>query len=251
MNRTAITSMEGLRNWWDLDPEAPYFTIYRGRSSKATEIIHRNATVTDHDQAWEMLEQIIDTNSGHGGEFTVLRNDKPTTGYGKKVVIIMDSPHRLPAVAGMPAPAVPGMPYVGATPEAIQGYIAEQIQKERQSWELEKKVADLEAAIQAGNQGSFIERTFDRITQHEKFDSILDVLLVRLLNPKGAPQPTHVAVSGVPQDHGDGFMYDTQRIHAALERIRAHFPDIHATLDRLAEFCDRNPEMAKNLLNQI
>lgn len=247
MNRTAMTSMESIRTWWEADSERPYFSLYRGtRGTKPSDIIIRNDTLDDLDAAWEMLEQMLTINSGEGGEFTILRTDKPKSNYGMKGVVVLSQVPATPAIAG-----IPGMPFIGAG-QSIQAFIAGEIEKEREKWDLAKKVEDLEAAINAGQEGGPIERFLNRLLDSPKIDGILDVVLSKVLTPANTPQPSHVAVSGAPGAAASGqFQYDTERIAASLERIRAHFPDIHGTLDRLADFIDRNPEMARSLFNQM
>lgn len=246
MNRTAMTSIEDLRTWWEADNERPYFTLYRGtRATKASDIIIRNDTIEDLEPAWDMLEQMLTINSTEGGEFTILRADKPKSNYGMKGVVVLSHARATPAVAG-----IPGMPFIGAG-QNIQSFIAGEIEKEREKWELSKKVDDLEAAINAKQEGSLVERALNRVIDGDKLDALIGVLIDKFLSPKGAHVPSHVAVSGAPGAAPDQFQYDTERIAAALERIRAHFPDVHGTLDRLADFIDRNPEMAKSLFNQM
>lgn len=246
MNRTAMTSMEAIRTWWEADRERPYFTLYRGaRATKASDIIVRNDTIEDLEPAWDMLEQMLTINSSEGGEFTVLRTDKPKSNFGMKGVVVLNHAHATPSVAG-----IPGMPFIGAG-QNIQSFIAGEIEKEREKWDLAKKVEDLEAAINAGQEGGPIERFLNRLLDSPKIDGILDVVLSKVFAPPSGAQPSHVAVSGAPGAAADQFQYDTERVAAALERIRAHFPDIHGTMDRLADFIDRNPEMAKSLFNQM
>lgn len=245
MNRTAMTSMESIRTWWEADPERPYFSLYRGtRGTKPSDIIIRNDTLGELEPAWEMLEQMLTINSGEGGEFTILRTDKPKSNYGMKGVVVLSHATATPAIAG-----IPGMPFIGAG-HNIQTYIAGEIEKEREKWDLAKKVEDLEAAINAGQQGSWLDRIGEKIIEGDTLNNLVNLIVAKLM-PQ-APKASHVAVSGAPgAATDDQFQYDTERIASALERIRAHFPDVHGTLDRLADFIDRNPEMAKNLFNQM
>lgn len=246
MNRTALTSIEAVRTWWEADDERPYFVLFRGsRSPKPVDIIVRNDSIENAADAWDYLEQMLTINSGEGGDFTILRTDKPKSNYGHRAVVVLN-PSPQAAVSGL----MPGMPFIGAG-QNIQSYIAGEIEKEREKWDLAKKVEDLEAAINAGQEGGPIERFLNRLLESPKIDGILDVVLSKVLTPAQAHQPSHVAVSGAPGVPGDHFQYDTDRVAQALERIRAHFPDIHGTLERLADFIDRNPEMAKSLFNQM
>lgn len=248
MNRTAITSIDNLRAWWEVDNERPYWTLYRGsRNAKGADIIARNDTLDDLESSWDMLENMITINSGEGGEFTVLRTDKPKGNFGNKAVVVLS--HALaPAGVG----SLPGLPFVAGSPQGIQAYIAGEVEKAKESWELRKQVEDLSAMINAKQEGTGLERIFNKLLESDKIGTILDVVLAKFLTPAGA-QASHVAVSGAPgvQHDPDAFQYDTERVAAALERIRAHFPDIHGTLDKLAGFIEKNPSMAKSLFNQM
>lgn len=244
LNRTAITNLDDLSKWWESDPERPYWTLYRGVRPSKQDVIARNDTIEDLAGAWEVLQQMLFINSTGGGEFLILRSDKPKGNYGHKVVVVLNmSPQSAPGIGGMMSPT----PFIGEQP-AIQAVIEKEVEKAKHAWELERKVEDLEAAINAGNEGTGLERVFNRIIDHPKIDTILEVLLVKLLGPK--PQ-THVAVSGVPTSEEEGFQYDTDRVINALEGIREHFPDIHSFLDRLAAYVQANPEMAKTIFKQI
>lgn len=253
--RTAITSLENLRQWWEVDNKSPYWTLYRGsRSSKGTDVIARNDTLDDHETSWDMLEQMISINSQEGGEFTILRTDKPKGNFGPKVVVILS---HAPAYQGAPSVSgIPGLPFVAGSPQGIQAYIADEVKKERHSWELEKKVEDLEAAINAKQEGSLFERAINKLIETDKIGNLLEIIIAKAMGPTGAPQMSHVAVSGMPgasqaDTPTNQFQYDTVRVANAMERIRVYFPDIHETLEKLANYIETNPEMAKTIFNQM
>lgn len=248
--RTAITSIDNLRQWWEVDTERPYWTLYRGsRNAKGADVIARNDTLDDQESSWEMLEQMISINSQEGGEFTILRTDKPKGNFGNKAVVVLN---QMPAYQAAGVAGLPGMPFVAGTPQGIQAYIADEVKKERQNWELEKKVEDLEAAINAKQEGGLLERSLNRLIESDKIGTILELVLAKFLGPVGVPQPSHVAVSGAPGAGAPAqFQYDTDRVSHALERIRAHFPDIHETLEALANYIEKNPDMARTIFNQM
>lgn len=247
MNRTAITKLDDLQTWWEADQDRPYWVLYRGtRGGKGADIIQRNDVIDDIAESWDTLATAITINSHQGGEFTINRADKPRANYGNKAVVVLSQAPSQASIAGYP-----GMPFIGGGND-IQSYIAGEIEKEREKWDLAKKVEDLEAAINAGQEGGPIERFLNKLMESPKIDGILDVVLSKVLAPGQAPQASHVAVSGAPgAQASEQFMYDTERVAGALERIRAHFPNIHETLDQLADFIERNPEMAKNLFKQM
>lgn len=249
--RSTITSIDDLKRWWDADPTKPYWSLYRGLRYNKTDVLVRNTTIEDPDEAFKLLEDMIQVNGGAGGDFVIARSEKPLSNYVEKAYLSLHAHGAMPGVAGYPAP-YPGMALAGIPAgKSLDDVLAERINSEREKWELSKKVEDLEGSIQGMQEGTGIERVFNRLLDHPKLDAMVDILLTRLLGPK--PAPANVAVSGMPgeEEAHEGFQYDSNRVITALEQIREHFPDIHEFLDKLAAYIASNPGQAKMIFKSL
>ena len=54
-----------------------------------------------------------------------------------------------------------------------------------------------------------------------------------------------------PDPNATETQYDYDRIDPALDRLNRVFPDTEGTLEKLANWAAANPDMAKQMLNQI
>lgn len=245
--RSTMESLDDLKVWWDADSKKPYWSLYRGLRWDKNAVLARNHDIDDPDESFKLLEQMIDVNSRGGGDFIIARAEKPASNWVVKgYLCIQDTnfAYRNPGIAGYPA-------MMGALPpgKTVDDIVAERVNSEREKWELSKKVDDLEAAINGAQEGTGLERLINRLLDHPKIDGIMDVVLTHVFTPKGAAQPTKVAVSGVPGE--EEHIYDDERIVHALERIRPHFPDVETFIEKLAAWVESNPDMARNLFKQI
>lgn len=246
--RSTINNIDDLRRWWDADPKKPYWSLYRGLRYNKNDVLVRNWEIEDHDEAFKLLEDMIQVNAPSGGDFVIARSEKAASNYVEKVYLsLITSPQAMPGIAGYPV-SHPGM-VAGLPPgKTIDEVLTERVAAEKEKWELSRKVEDLEATISGMQEGTGIGRVFNKLLDHPKLDSMLDVLLSRVLGP--SPQPTQVAVSGMPSDDGE-FQYDSDRIIDALEKIREHFPEIHEFMEKLARYVQENPGQAKMVFKTL
>jgi hypothetical protein len=241
---SGFASIETLESWFKGN-NLPYFTVYWGRSKEGKNVLRRSIDEKTTEEAWEDLENLLESAGGNGGVFTILQSEKPRSNYGFTAIL------NLPQA---PAAAVNGI-HAPIGYNTINEAINERIENEREKWELAKAVQDLQGAIE--NQGSFLERISERILNNPKIDQIVEVLALRFLGG-GQPKPAAVHVSGFegqqataqPEDQSTEFTYDTDRILPALEVIRATIGDPHSFMEVLARICVDNPELVKSIYKQ-
>jgi hypothetical protein len=254
-----IDNFRDLRNWF-MDGNVPKFTIAHGDIS-SRRYVYQQDEVIDVEEAYEQLEEKLNMFAKNGGTFTV---KLPTKNGGNGWTIMFKLP-RAEGSAGAGGIGATGA-FIGG--QGVEHYIAEKISDKMENFELRRKVEDLEAAI--NGQGSLLERVFNRIAEHPNFDpgALADKLLstvsgiftaMAVKNGAGA----NVGLSGFGGTTGgpdpntgtpEEMEAMSQRIGMALERIAAVFPEVNIAdlMSGLAEYVEKNPEMARMLLvNQI
>lgn len=228
----AITNLENLKVWF-MEGKYPYWTLYRGNPvTKATNeaTVARNTDIEDIEEAWGLLERIL--SSFTNGVFTVFAKPRFEGNVGNKTLfttgIVVEETTGINGVGDKSL-----APYIGSIDQILD--------KEKKTWELERKVEDLEAAMH-GKQ-SVGDRIFGLLEAN--MEPIINNLLPLLLQ-KFSPQPGTIG-GPVKQMVDPG---SENAIEDALSRISAHF-DLNEVLPKLATWIEKNPQMAANLLNTI
>lgn len=232
-----IGDIDALKRWWDYnqtqaDPK-PFFTLFRGPESKTDRVIFRNTEISDVNEAWEALEDILEMHTQHGGLFKVYITNKPSHNIGIQTLYKVANPQ---------APNYQGIGMM----QGQKMYTEEDLKREKQIWDLEQAIKDLRAEQDAkvgemeGMMGEFMPIIKDLA---HKFG-------IRMIT--GQPvAPTMPAPAMAGSYHPDmeateGFDYD--RIEPALDRLREVFPDTESTIEKLARWARENPDTAKNLM---
>ncbi len=227
----AITNLENLKVWF-MEGKFPFWTLYRGNPvTKATNeaTVARNPDIDDMEESWTMLEKLL--SSFENGVFTVYAKPKYDGNLGNKTlfttgIVLEDNP-------GISGVGIKGLsPYIGSIDQILE--------KEKKTWELERKVEDLETAM-IGKQ-SIGDRIFGLLEAN--MEPIINNLLPMLLQ-KLSPQPGTIG-GPVKQPISSS----ENNVEDALARIAVHF-DLEDVLPKLATWIEKNPDMARNLLNTI
>lgn len=227
----AINNLENLKVWF-MEGKYPFWTLYRGNPvTKATNeaTVARNTDIEDMEEAWGLLERIL--SSFQNGVFTVFAKPRFDGNFGNKTlfttgIVLEDNP----GIGGIGDKGL--SPYIGSIDQILE--------KEKKTWELERKVEDLETAM-IGKQ-SIGDRIFGLLEAN--MEPIINNLLPMLLQ-KLSPQPGTI---GGPVKQS--IASSDNNVEDALARIAVHF-DLEDVLPKLATWIEKNPDMARNLLNTI
>lgn len=249
MTKGAITDLNALKEWFALQKKSPLWSLYRGaRPSKSADRIHSNDDISDPDQSWDLLYEIL--SALNDGDYMVqVKANASTTNGNTMIFTKMGNGSSSPAISGAPV-----MPYLGGMNP--QDYIQSELKKGMETFRLQQQVENLEAALEEKQRGGMLDRAINAILEHPKLDSIINgigQIALAKFAPR-APMGAAVGVAGFesqdqvnPQD-GE-FYYEGDKMMASLDRIRVHFPDIYKFLEGLAVFIEANPEMAKAYFN--
>lgn len=235
-----IRSIESLEKWFRAVGK-PCFTLsYLGQ---ANQVIARNTTVEDMGEAWEMLRMHVLAQAEYGRaqmHVIVYANDKggPNNPSGRTNIDLL-SQHHPAHFAG-----IAGMPTGNAVPEdKIAGILAEA----REKWEMEKRLDDLEAQLNAPPDDLF-EKTATLI-ERIGTTPIGSILLAKLMG--GAPVLPPAPITGTPKADNDPSPDDAEDFDDNIDRtaqiLGVSDAKLAATLRRFAE---TNPEVAKQLFQQ-
>lgn len=247
-----ITDIEKLKKWFDLcqtqEEKRPYFTIYRGNEAKVDRVIYRNSEISEPEEAWDALQNILEMHTDAGGTFRIFITGKP--GFSNGMTTIFKVPGQFPQMPQSPYMAGPyGSGMYGNM--SIREVIEEEKARERKFWELEQRIKDLQAEQEAkvGEMDSMLQEFLPILKDlGHKFG-------MKIMGYGPAPQMPHMAPATDAAEIGshlpdqEGYDYDV--IEPALDELRAVMPDVEGGITKLARWAKQNPEMAKNLLQNL
>lgn len=248
-----ISNIEALKRWFELNQgkeSRPYFTIYRGYETKPDRIILRNTEISEPERAWELMEEVLDAHADGGGQFRVYVTDKPGHNVGMSTLVRLPNPNQAANIAGIGG-ASGNFGIYGSFKEALETELA----RERRMWELEQEIEAMKAG-QAGMNGvEQVRQIFEAVPALNPLAHALGMKLMGMApaqlpppqqNAPGAHAPGE-AIAGADNDEG----YDYDVVEPALDKMRRVFPDVEMTLDKMADWIAKNPEMARNLFGNI
>ena len=248
----AILNIEDLRQWFFLnqkqgDPN-PYFSVYRGTEQKPDRIVFRNEAVSDTQEAWSMLHDVLEMHTQHGGLFRIFITDRAKGNVGLSTIYRIPGMQQMLPNGMMNAAGLYGM-YQNPR-DQIESEVAKEVAKERKIWELQQQITDLKKQQESsiGQMDSIIQEFLPVATE-----------LVRVFGLKMlGVQPTAPAQQNIGSHHGDDeeqqeqeHEFDYDRIDPALDKMKRVFPDTEDAMERLANWAVANPDMAKSMLNTI
>lgn len=235
-----IRNIKSLEKWFRTIG-APYFTLsYAGGA--ANQVILRNTAVGDMDTAWEQLETQVLAQSEVGRatmHLIVYNKEKGANNPDGRTNIDMSPNQAAVGVAGI------GSLQTGYFDESkIAGMIEEAKAKEREKWEMERRIDDLEAQINAPSD-DWTEKLMAGIERIGATPFGQMIAMKFLGGP--LPQMPVGNVAGTPSavdESGDTFDEDIQSTAAILGVD-------DATLARkMRQLVESNPEAAKQIFLQ-
>ena len=213
-----ITDLKSLKTWF-IGLGYPKWNLYRGhqeRKNNSSMIYKQDDGSLAMDDSWELLRNMIEMNSVAGGQFTVY---VPTVAGGNQGMSVLVGIN-VPTASSRMGAAVSGIPAMGMIPAA---QAQKDLERERQIWEMEKRIEDMEAAGEAGI-------GFQDILKEQLRDIELGPIINGLVHYFMQKTPG-VQLQGTPGDEtpeqpSEGppvYAYDGKRLRPALDTIRPHF----------------------------
>ncbi len=259
-----INSYDGLETWFRRIGSNRW-NLYRGHVDKVSDnrstIIYKlDSNEVDLEESWRLLREMLEINSGAGGNFTVYVPGKAQNhGFSSFFTAPNTLPARSAGIAGFEGNAAYGL--------MQQSDVDKLLAREKKVWELERRLEDMEAASGAQLSG------FDRVVNNLLEDGTLGAVIQQIagyglgiLAAKlgvGAAAPAAVSMSGFNQDDTFDASEHLEKVAAyeeekedyaidLIDRFRTHFQseqELRSFLEKVAAFFEKNPELAKNFFN--
>lgn len=239
--RGYISSLEDLKAWFEHAGETRW-NLYRGfkdRMANAWVLARQEQDDMPLEESWALLQNMIKISSKEGGQFTIYLPKK--NGWVTRVNLV--NPVGDASLGALPSPYMAGM----VTKDEIQ----KEIEREREKWELQRRLEDMEAAL-AGHQ-STADKVIGFIKENIDLNPILKMVtgaMVTKGNPELAKQ-MQVSIQGNPESDDQaaqqGYEYDGNRVVHTLNRMRPFFQtdeDFYNYLERVGQFFEKNPQMS-------
>ena len=251
-NDSYISNLDALQDWFDLNQSGkepkPFFTLWRGFEPQQNKLIFRNEEVGEADASWELLKDIISSHSQGGGTFRVYLTSKPGHNLGVHTIVKIQG--TMPAnIAGINGAANGSMGIYGSYKEALETELA----REKRMWELERELED----IKAGQSESSAIGQFKELMEYPAFQNLVQMFGMKMMgmapaqqtqpHPQPIPNAVTDAIHGAEATEG----YDYEVVEPALDKLHRVFPNVEMTLEKLADWALKNPDMARQLFGNI
>ncbi|MBK6546396.1 MAG: hypothetical protein IPG12_14160 [Saprospiraceae bacterium] len=243
--KPSIRKIDDLREWF-FSMKLPFWTIWNGFGKDQKDRAAVNNDIPDLQDSWDALENHLRRKIASGGRLTIFITDKAGTSNGlTEFLELQNSYNSQSGIAGIGS----GDPnFIAGKP--IEVYVAEQVDAKIAGYEKDREIAELKAALAEKNQGSGIQKVFNRVADELPIQEIIMAVISKYLGSQFVAQ---TAINGPPQPQADMHELTQEQadaINESLIRIQVVFPDIPNFLDKLATWIEKNPEMAKTFFKQ-
>lgn len=243
--KAALRNIEDVREWF-MQMKMPYWSLWNGFSKSTTDRAGFNEDEGDLEAAWDILEQFLRRKAASGGRMTLFV--APKFGSPNGATEYIQLPERSgQAIAGIHGTA--GDPYSIAG-KSLEVHIAEQVDAKISALEKDRRIADLEAQLAAKQEGSGLEKIFNRLADELPIEQIILGLMGQFFKTN-TPQ---TAINGTPdkvEDMEELTQDQADSINESLSRIQNVLGDLTVNLSKLATWIEKNPDMAKVLLQKL
>lgn len=233
--RASYRSIDSLQNWF-IQSQRPFWSVWTGFSKDNKDQAMKQSSIEDMDESWALLERVLRDKTAGGGRVTIFVTDKANSSHG--YTEYLEIAESQPAISGIQNTA-----FIGG----VDQYIADKIAM----YDKDRKIEELSARLEEKETGTGINKIINRVLEEAPIAELIMALANRFLGAGKVPTP---AVNGarIQDDFEEEELNpaDQQRLHDAILRISAIFPDIVSAMEQLADFVEKNPEMAKSFLNK-
>jgi hypothetical protein len=243
-----ITTLEGLEKWfrYNATSEWQLYSGHMDRLNPGKLIVKQENEDLPIDDSWELLRDHLEIQSSQGGQFTVFQPTSHNRGPKSKVTL---NGHLMPGSGSFRGgSSLNGLPSLGyVTKEDME----ERIRSEREKWELERRVDDLEEMQRS--RASIGERIFETAVEQVDLNQVASGLMGFLgaLTNKMGGNPSNIG-SSQPQavnqpaaaSSDEGPVYDGDQVLEFLNTIRPHFEneeEFYSFLSRVRQFFEDKP----------
>lgn len=187
MAKGYMNSYEDLKTWFMM-LGTPKWNLYRGHvesvgNNRSNLIYKQDSDEYNLEDSFEELRKMIEINSAAGGHFSIYVPAK-SNNVGPTVFFV--SPNTMPARGGAQVAGFPtgGLGYISK--EELSGIL----EKERNTWELERRIEDLEAAQDSHT--PILEKFLNGLLEDGTAGKVLVAGITKLMGGN----PTQVALAG-------------------------------------------------------
>lgn len=268
----AFRDLDKLHEWF-VKLDAPFWTLYSGKEPERSKRIAVNNGVKNPEESFRWLQETIEAMSEAGGAFHIHAKNSPREDSDTKNVteraaarLTTSGFHAIfessTAIAGIGR--ISGMSQIGDIDRMVE-------EKVNQRMELIEKEMEI-AALSEENQQLKKGKGIMGMTPSEFIPFAVNVVsqIAGLFNKSGtlpsSPVTPQLKVSGLSSEAAEEFQENHQsdktepmefteqeqeRIDNAISRLSEHFTNIVEVVERLADYTDNNPEMAKMFLKNL
>lgn len=265
----SFTNLPDLRDWFLSLPEVHYYTLYGAEGKKRIESV----TFADRSEGWEAISRRVTALTNFGGNITIYvsKSDKDSNGF----TVVYNIPMFQNAAMVNQAPGI-GAPEMQSTIQAEIKKALDDYKKDQEIENLKAEIVEIKRGKRNKGMNGVISEIGETLEENPTLASMLAPFLNGLANKffnaptgdmnyamTGAERPNRKIVHETIQDaEMDGVVgassleeeysdEEVERIMTSLAKLGQHFDDPIIILEKIAEFAEKNPVMAKSLLNQI
>lgn len=229
----AYTSVDELGEWFKERAEltgSAMWVLYHGHviragsgsnGAKCAEQRDENQTT---EESWSTLENYLRQQTRNGGQFTIYI--AKSSGLGDRAFLAVE-PGGV-GVSGFPAQ-----------------YVEEKFQAWKDNYELKAEIAALKNEMQSSQ--PWINQLGQQLVDSGVILPLIQGIAAKFL---GASASGINGPGSQKTDNYDIMPEQAESMEDSLSRIARIFPDLEGALKALADFVEKNPEMAKQLVNQ-
>lgn len=259
---SAITNFVDLQSWFESLTKHGYWSIYRGNDKKPGE---RTASITydNLENGWQALQNAlaIQTNAG-GGLFTiyVANSEKDTSGFTTRFSSAI-------SLNGFPAAQQNGQ--IGSVENIgsiVEKAVTERIaayEKDREIQDLQQEIVELKKSKRSKGISGLLNQFGELLEENQNLANMITPIIhgfaAKFL---GNNLPVAPAINGTGITHS--FSNDTEeensmeyseddmnRLANCINELGKHFEDPISLLEKFTQFVQKDPAMAKSILNSF
>lgn len=242
--KASFRNIDAVKSWF-LQAKKPFWSVFTGFSKDAKDLAMKNSTIDDVEQSWELLEEIITNKTEGGGRVTIYITEVKNSSHGYTEYL---------EIAATNQAAVSGAAHIGnQNPFFGIGGIQEYIDSKILIADKDRQIKDLQDALEEKEKGTGIGKLWNKILDEAPLQELMMAIAAKVLGPAAfappinGPRITDDAESNV-EELSEA---DQEKLHNAILRISAVFPNVVEVMSNLADFIEKNPAMAKSFLNQM
>lgn len=237
----AFSSISDLKDWFDDNAERHGVTqwiLYHGHVMRTTgpggqRAASQKEENMSQDDSWNLLENYLTKMGQQGGTFTLYMPTRNTQ-VGERVFV-----------------SLPGAGQAGIGGVYGQGYVEKEIEQFKREFMLQQQIEELRAEMETRKNP--LEQIAQQLLDSGVAAQVIQGFAAKAMGLTGFPAtPQPYGQAGSDDEPENNYSQEqVQDIESALARLAGHFPRLDGVLNRLADFVDSNPEMARQFLDNL